>query len=63
MQDNQFITQINDIYYNFDEYKGKTIQIEGFPMTNGQYVFVGRYEWDAVREMDMHLWNMNILKN
>lgn len=43
MQDTQFITQINDIYYNFDEYKGKTIQIEGFPMTNGQYVFVGRY--------------------
>lgn len=43
MQDNQFITQINDIYYNFEEYEGKTIQIEGFPMSYEGLVFVGRY--------------------
>lgn len=43
MQDNQYITQINDIWLNTDEYLGKTIEIEGFPMTNGTYTFVGRY--------------------
>jgi len=43
VQENQYITQINDIYFNFDEYEGKTIQIEGFPMTYNGFVFVGRY--------------------
>lgn len=40
--DNYFVTQINDIYLNFEEYEGKTIEIEGFPLDNG-YTFVGRY--------------------
>lgn len=43
MQDNYFITQINDIYINPDQYLGKTIEIEGFPMSYLQYKFVGRY--------------------
>lgn len=43
MQDNQYISQINDIWLNTEEYLGKTIEIEGFPMTNGTYTFVGRY--------------------
>lgn len=37
-----FITQINDIFYNIDDYKGKTIVVEGmfsmFPNSNGELV-------------------------
>jgi uncharacterized membrane protein YcgQ (UPF0703/DUF1980 family) len=43
MSDNRFLTQLNDIYLNFDEYNGKTIEIEGFPMIDPQYTFIGRY--------------------
>lgn len=43
LKDKYFITQLNDIYYNIDEYKGKKIEIEGFPMTNEKSTFVGRY--------------------
>jgi len=43
LKDKFFITQLNDIYYNIDEYKGKRIEISGFPMTDGKRKFVGRY--------------------
>lgn len=43
MQDNYFITQINDIYINYEQYLGKTIEIEGFPMSYQDLKFVGRY--------------------
>lgn len=40
--ENFFITQINDIFYNIDDYKGKTIVVEGmfsmFPNANGELV-------------------------
>jgi len=41
--DDYFITQLNDIYYNVDDYIGKTIEIEGFPLSDPSYKFVGRY--------------------
>lgn len=43
MQDKYFITQINDIYINYEQYLGKTIEVEGFPMSYQKYKFVGRY--------------------
>lgn len=43
MGDNYFITQLNDIYYNFKDYDGKTIEIEGFPVIIEDYKFVARY--------------------
>lgn len=43
IKDKYFITQINDIYYNFDKYEGKTIQIDGFPLTHENYTFIARY--------------------
>lgn len=41
--DNYFDTQLADINLNFSKYEGKTIEIEGFPLTNSPYTFVGRY--------------------
>lgn len=41
--DNMFIAQINDIYLNYKDYIGKTIEIEGFPLAYDKYKFVGRY--------------------
>lgn len=41
--DNYFDTQIADININFNNYEGKTIEIEGYHLTNGPYTFVGRY--------------------
>lgn len=43
IRDNYFIKQLNQIYYNKEEYAGKTIEIEGFPLETEQYKFVGRY--------------------
>lgn len=43
-KDDYFMTQINEIYYNPDDYVGKKIEIEGFPMESPDgYKFVGRY--------------------
>lgn len=41
--DNYFDTQIADMNLNFDEYEGKTIEIEGLYFINDPYTFVGRY--------------------
>jgi len=41
--DKYFITQLNEIYLNTEDYLGKIIEIEGFPLSNGQYNFVARY--------------------
>lgn len=43
LKDKYFLTQLNDIYYNIDEYKGRKIEIEGFPMSDEKSTFVGRY--------------------
>lgn len=41
--DNYFDTQISDINLNFEQYEGKTIEIEGLYFENTPYTFVGRY--------------------
>lgn len=41
--DAMFITTLNDIYTNFDNYKGKSIDIEGFALKYEDQRFVGRY--------------------
>lgn len=41
--DDYFITQLNDIYYNMDDYIGREIEIEGFPLSYEEYKFIGRY--------------------
>jgi len=41
--DDYFIQQINDIYANMEDYEGTYIEIEGFPMSNALWTFVGRY--------------------
>ncbi len=42
--DNYYSTQINDWYMNFDEYKGKTVEIEGYYIADYlPYLFVGRF--------------------
>lgn len=47
--DNYFATQIADIMLNFDLYVGKTIEIEGFSLSNSfGYTFVGRYSENAI---------------
>ncbi|MDD4067050.1 MAG: hypothetical protein PHH22_03655 [Clostridia bacterium] len=43
ISDKYFITQLNEIYLNTEDYLGKVIEIEGFPLSNGQYNFVARY--------------------
>lgn len=41
--DKMFATQINDWYENFDQYEGKTVEIEGYYIgDSAPYVFVGR---------------------
>lgn len=43
-KDDYFMTQVNDIYNNPNDYIGKKIEIEGFPMDTGDgYKYVGRY--------------------
>ena len=46
--DNYFGTQIADISLNFEQYEGKTIEIEGLYFNNSAYHFVGRYSTSAV---------------
>lgn len=41
--DNTFITQVNDLYFNIDNYLGKEIEIEGFPLFDSGYTFVSRF--------------------
>lgn len=42
--DKLYTTQINDWYENFDEYEGKTVEIEGYYIDDyAPYTFVGRY--------------------
>ena len=43
LKEDYFITQINDMYLNPDEYVGKTIIIEGFPLSYLDEKFVGRF--------------------
>lgn len=40
--DNLYATQINDWYINFEDYDGKTVEIEGYYVDIGGYSFVGR---------------------
>ena len=46
--DNYYDTQIKDIMYNFDSYKGKTIEIEGMFLDMNPYTVVGRYSTSAL---------------
>lgn len=50
--DNYFGTQIADMSLNFDQYDGKTIEIEGLyfqnPLENIVYTFVGRYSISSI---------------
>ncbi len=48
MKDNYFDTQINDFYNNFDNYKDKIIEIEGFYLNGLPYTFVGRYSTNNI---------------
>jgi hypothetical protein len=42
--DDYYATQINDWYVNFDQYKGKTVEIEGYYIADYlPYLFVGRF--------------------
>ncbi|MBC3888216.1 energy transducer TonB [Acetobacterium paludosum] len=42
--DNLYTTQINDWYTNFDQYEGKTVEIEGYYINKyAPCTFVGRY--------------------
>ena len=42
--DNFYTTQINDWYTNFDQYVGKTVEIEGYYIDDyAPYTFIGRY--------------------
>lgn len=43
LKDNYYDTQIADFNLNFDEYEGKTVEIDGFYFENKDYTFVGRY--------------------
>ena len=40
--DRLYMTQINDWYINFQNYAGKTVEIEGYFLNMGKYTFVGR---------------------
>ena len=48
LKDNYYDTQIKDIMYNFDSYKGKTIEIEGMYIDMNPYTVVGRYSTNAL---------------
>lgn len=42
--DNLYTTQINDWYTNFDQYEGKSVEIEGYYIDDFvPYTFIGRY--------------------
>lgn len=42
--DNLYATQINDWYMNFDQYDGKSVEIEGYYIDEfAPYLFIGRY--------------------
>ena len=41
--DSFFDTQVRDMSLNFDQYEGKTIEIEGLYFENAPFTFVGRY--------------------
>lgn len=41
--DNYYATQINDWYANFNDYDGKTVEIEGYYIDSNPYKFVGRF--------------------
>lgn len=42
--DNYYATQINDWYMNFDQYDGKSVEIEGYYIDEfAPYLFIGRY--------------------
>ena len=40
--DHLYMTQINDWFTNFDDYDGKTVEIEGYYLNFNGYQFVGR---------------------
>lgn len=40
--DNHYMTQINDWFQNFNDYKNKSVVIEGFYLKFGKYTLVGR---------------------
>lgn len=42
VSDSHYMTQINDWFVNFDDYKNKTVQIEGIYLKFGKYTLVGR---------------------
>lgn len=46
--DNYFDTQINDMIFNSETYKGKNIEIEGFYLESEPYSFVGRYSTSSL---------------
>lgn len=46
--DNYFDTQLADWNLNIDNYKDKTVEIEGFNLKNGQFNFIGRYSTSAL---------------
>ena len=48
LKDNYYDTQIKDIMYNFDTYKGKVIEIEGMYLDMDPYTVVGRYSTNAL---------------
>ena len=43
IKEKMFISQVNDVYLNVDEYLGKAIKIEGLFVQEGPYHFVLRY--------------------
>lgn len=42
VSDSHYMTQINDWFVNFDDYKNKTVQIEGIYLKFDKYTLVGR---------------------
>lgn len=42
VSDSHYMTQINDWFENFGDYKNKTVQIEGIYLKFGKYTLVGR---------------------
>ena len=46
--DEYYDTTINDMWLNYDSYKGKKIQIEGMFLKNSGLTFVGRYSTSSL---------------
>lgn len=40
--DNYYATQINDMYANFSDFEGKTVELSGYYISQPPYTFVGR---------------------